>query len=307
MNSNVLIYSVLWSCLLAHIWTSPHMLRLLPFPFAFFLIKKCLIGIHGSETYIILKDKVSSLLEARKEALLPPSVRMIVRYLVLGDNLVVDLLEKSLDSIVSLAVILIVLFALLLTAFFLALQIYGESIHLLSLMSNIINSMVINHPELSQLLPEGLYGTDLFNELVGNAYLYGRKWIKRSVRSLLNVGSSEDTNNLNASMMIERQLVEVWDRSYHLWLSRDNDTVSPTGSVFPHSSVIVKPRHVSPGGYNWNIFFAAFRTLDFTVGFHLLKEHIDTVMSILESLWLAVQGKHFVYWLDHSLLFSPSF
>ena len=295
ITSNVYIYALLWSCLLAYIWKNPQILLLLPFPLAFFSLKWLWSQFAFLDVISCAMDVIfSTWFETRRDALVPPIIKTTFHYLRVGDKKLSEFIEKSLDSLCSLTVILIMLFGMLLAAVFLAFQIYGESIHLVNLMSSIVNTTLVNNPELSQMLPEGLYGADMVDELIGNAYLHGRKWLKNAIRGLLNV-NNDDASSLNASMAIEKQLLHVWDRSYQLWLNRDNET---------QSQMVIKSRNLSGVPYNWNMLFAAFKTLDFSTGFHVIKENIDTVLSILESIWVLLKGNLSLFFSALTAIFS---
>lgn len=188
-------------------------------------------------------------------------------------------LEKSLDSLSTLTVMFGVVCGLSLAALFLSFEIYGESIHLVNLISNVVNSTIVNNPELSSFLPDGLrYGNSsesvFFDQMIGNAYLYGRKWLKRTVRNVLNVGSDE--SSLNASMAIEKQLLEVLDRSYQMWLIRDTNSTEDSEM----RTFVIQPKYINSDSYNWNKLIEALKTLDFGLCFHLFKDNIDTVLSV---------------------------
>ena len=59
-------------------------------------------------------------------------------------------------------------------------QIQGESMHLVSLGSQVINSTMVSNPEFLALLPEGM--NEVVSSALDDAYLYGREWIQSMVR-----------------------------------------------------------------------------------------------------------------------------
>lgn len=129
-----------------------------------------------------------------------------------------------------------------------------------------MNSTLAYSPQLAKAFPVGFLGNNnLVDEMIANAYVYGRQWLQKSIRSALNVGP--DANN-NASISVEKQLIEVWDRVYHQWLIRNTNSTS------------YELNNRSFEAYNWNRLFAALQTLDFALCFNLLKENLDTVFSV---------------------------
>ena len=116
----------------------------------------------------------------------------------------------------------------------------------------------------------------MLDEMVKNGYEYGRQYIKNSVQNALNVDG-----NVTKTIIVEKQILEIWDRAYHLWLIRNsNDTGMPQKGPYDYAKL-------------WN----AFKSLDFYLGFNILKENIDILISVLDSLWLVLKG-------NVSLLFS---
>lgn len=136
-----------------------------------------------------------------------------------------------------------------------------------------VNTTIARNPELSQMFPEGLYEHGLLDDMIGNAYLYGRKWLKNTVRHVLQGDVNKDSENANATRAIEKQLLEVWDRIYHLWLVRNTND-----SDYEFASPLVKSaRDIKP--YNWNKLVDALKTLNLTLCFNMVKENIDTLIS----------------------------
>ena len=304
--SNAYIYALLWTCILAHIWSNPQILILLPIPLSIMSLRWLFSHFTFPIHMQIILDQLNSWLDSRRDAIFHPFMRTTYRYLILGDSMIAASLEKSLDTLCSLFVILMVIVSLLLAAIFLAFQIYGESIHLVNVFGNIVNATLESHPEFISLF--STYDSSenstssgnitLFNEIISNAYFHGRKWLKKTVRAVLNVANESDEGALNASLVIEKKLLEVWDKSYHMWLTRDN--ISAEHII---QSGLMKSKHLASASTSnaseltWNTLIDAFKTLDFSQCFNLFKENLDTVMSVLESIWIVLKG-------NVSLIFS---
>jgi hypothetical protein len=138
-------------------------------------------------------------------------------------------------------------------------------------MSNVVNKTIGDNPELTQLLPESFRGVHgVLDEVIRNGYEYGREYIKETIRNVLNVDG-----NVTKTKVVEKQILEIWDRAYHLWLLRnDNQTDS-----FPKK-----------GPYDFDKLYNALKTLDFTLCFNIVKENIDTLVSVFDSVWLLLKG-----------------
>jgi len=146
------------------------------------------------------------------------------------------------------------------------------------MMSNVFNRTIGDNQELAQLLPESFQGVHgMLDEVIRNGYEYGREYIKNTIRNALNVDG-----NVTKTVVVEKQILEIWDRAYHLWLVRNaNETDS-----FPKK-----------GPYDFDKLYNALKTLDFTLCFNIVKENIDTVISVFDSVWILLKG-------NVSLLFS---
>ena len=294
--SNVYIYALLWTCCLAYVWLNPQILLLLPIPLVLLSLRWVWNRFFLPDQILLSWMDTKSWFKERRDALVHPVLRQVFQYLILGDKTMAQVLEKSLDTLCSLSVIFFVLVGMILAAAFLTFQIYGESIHLVNVCGNIVNSTLTNNPEFTSLFSDNssVNSTDLtfLDDLIGNAYFYGRKWLKKTIRSVLNVGPDEAS--LNASIAIEKQLLEVWDRSYQMWLSRDKQEMPPDADVFLDATApgpFMKAKHMHPSSdYNWNTLLDALKTLNFGLCFNVLKENVDTVLSVLESVWILVKG-----------------
>lgn len=191
---------------------------------------------------------------------------------------IISQIEDSIDTISSACVIGIVATIVIFTALYLSFQIYSESVYLIEKISISANKILDNNPDLKSLLPDGLTGVhSLLDGAVKNTYQHGREWIKKSTRQLLN-NAAMDEFNTTQSAMIEKQMVEFWDRAYGLWLDkRANDTASvdSTGGQRP---------------YDWNRLFDALQSLNFSLCAQIFKQNWDTLMSLMYSLTKVLKG-----------------
>ena len=85
-------------------------------------------------------------------------------------------LINQLDAVVTAVIIIVVMVLTVLASVFVAVQIYGESVQLLQLGTNLVNQTV-NHPEARQWLPQGIDKMVNLDTVVDNAYAYGKTGI----------------------------------------------------------------------------------------------------------------------------------
>lgn len=270
--SNYYLYGLLWACVLAEIWLHVWLLHLL-------LIPAVYIGIKYSATkfgvldflkakFVSSWDLCKERIEERKDALVPVPLRGLGKLLMQGDQKVISVLEGSIDTFTSIAAILAVLVFAFVGTIFIAIQIYGESVHLVSVTSSLINRTVHN-TEIQQLVPESLRDVQgTLDTMLGDAYLYGREWISSSVRKMI-----DDQNDTRAAAL-EKQILEVFDRVYELYISR---SVNDTNSDLQHMA-------------SFDNLLDGLKTLNFDLIINFVKENIGTLISVLDSVWTVLMG-----------------
>lgn len=185
-----------------------------------------------------------------------------------------NVMESYIDAISTLCVIALVMFIVNFTAIYLSFQIYTEGVYLIERLSGSFNYIVDSNPDLKQLLPEGITGVQgLLDGAVNNTYQHGREWIIKSTRQLLNNAAMENFNTTQ-STLIEKQMVEFWDRAYVLWLKNRNGTET----IDTHSP------------YDWNRLLDALKTLNFTLCTEIFKQNWETLISIMDSVGKVMKG-----------------
>lgn len=157
---------------------------------------------------------------------------------------------------------------------FAATQFYAEGDHLVRVGANVINSTVSQYPEMSQILPEGW--ESLTDSLVGNAYHYGRDYIKTLIRD-----SVAERNPEKAEEM-EKQVIELWDRIYMSW----NRT---WGSFESNDDVGGGDK-----GIEWNDFVKTGQNVthgfDYRTLVNYARSNFGQIRGILESAWSVLIG-----------------
>ncbi|XP_054926815.2 transmembrane protein 245 isoform X2 [Dermacentor andersoni] len=271
-RSRLYLSTLVWACLLAQLWRYIWLLHLTYVPLLYTVIKR--VGSHLN-LWSCLRDQsrtacwtLRNWYEERSQALFPAPVHGLWRLLREGDKRMVSVLKTSIDSLTTIGILLLVSLLATVGTIFLALQVYGESMHLVEVTSSLINHTVVNSPELQQLLPESLRNAQgAFDSMLGDAYLYGRQWISGAVRRALD--DADESHKLE----VERQTLELWDRAYHLWVAR-NASDDPT-------------LHHGP---SWDALTDSLRNLDFALFTSFVRDNIGTLMSVFESIWNLLKG-----------------
>ncbi|XP_037517363.1 transmembrane protein 245 isoform X2 [Rhipicephalus sanguineus] len=271
-RSRLYLSTLVWACLLAQLWRYIWLLHLTYVPLLYTVIKR--VGSHLN-LWSCLRDQSRTVCwtlrnwyEERSQALFPAPVHGLWRLLREGDKRMVSVLKTSIDSLTTIGILLLVTLLATVGTIFLALQVYGESMHLVEVTSSLINHTVVNSPELQELLPESLRNAQgAFDSMLGDAYLYGRQWISGAVRRAL------DDADESHVLEVERQTLELWDRAYHLWVAR-NATDDPT-------------LHHGP---SWDALTDSLRNLDFSLFSSFVRDNIGTLMSVFESIWNLLKG-----------------
>ncbi|KAL1424514.1 hypothetical protein MTO96_020067 [Rhipicephalus appendiculatus] len=271
-RSRLYLSTLVWACLLAQLWRYIWLLHLTYVPLLYTVTKR--VGNHLN-LWSCLRDQSRTVCwtlrnwyDERSQALFPAPVHGLWRLLREGDKRMVSVLKTSIDSLTTIGILLLVILLATVGTIFLALQVYGESMHLVEVTSSLINHTVVNSPELQELLPESLRNAQgAFDSMLGDAYLYGRQWISGAVRRALD--DADESHKLE----VERQTLELWDRAYHLWVAR-NATDDPT-------------LHHGP---SWDALTDSLRNLDFSLFTSFIRDNIGTLMSVFESIWNLLKG-----------------
>ncbi|XP_011859415.1 PREDICTED: transmembrane protein 245 isoform X2 [Vollenhovia emeryi] len=279
VDTDKYMYGALYACAGMLLWKHRWIAHILVIPLVYYVVKQ--LGSYFGFWEMILGyfDSMIRALRSwcmeRHQALVPSNIRGLYKLSIIVDGKLRNVLKSSVNAVATTLVILGLIVFTTCASIFITIQIYAEGLHLVQVTGEILNSTLMNNPDIDWV-PEKW--EESVNSVLDNAYTYGRSAISDGIRGLV-----KDLEPAKAEQM-EKKVLELWDRLYQAWMmsSTDPDLVGPTVDVMSAYTA-------------WESFKESFgktplQLFNMTSIQNFAKENIGILMSVLDSLWGIVKG-----------------
>ncbi|KAF7991955.1 hypothetical protein HCN44_010756 [Aphidius gifuensis] len=272
------MYGAMWACTGMLLWKQKWILAFLIIPIVWYIIKQTSRSFGLSK---IIKNQLKPMIEyvkkwydQRQDAILPIHIRGIYKLYIIIDKKLRDVLKGSVDAVATIIVIFGLIIFLFCSSIFIIIQIYGEGMHLIQVTGEILNSTLVNNPDIDWLPQQW---EESVNSLLDNAYTYGRTAISDGIKGLV-----KDMEHTKAEI-IEKKVIELWDRLYQAWMqsTEPDDLIGPTVDVSAAATVwqsLIENYNKIPGVFNMS-------SLQ-----NFAKDNIGILLSVLDSVLRIIKG-----------------
>ncbi|XP_055313309.1 transmembrane protein 245 isoform X2 [Sitodiplosis mosellana] len=214
-----------------------------------------------------LYAQVQDWIYQRQSALLPLCLPGILKLNSKVHTYVRITFRDSVDTASSILVIILLILLVIFASVFCAVEIYSEAITVVQLGSDVVNYTINHRPELMTMFPEGM--VDSMDDIIENAYEYGRNGIETYVDKFLKDADQEQRRKL------KQQILVIWDRIIQYWMDKKTDkahgpSVSPV-AITDSIGEIVYNEAAQQGVIS------------------LIKSNIGTLLEVTDSIWLIVK------------------
>lgn len=233
---------------------------------------------YVSEKAIRIQTAIENWITERYTAIFPICLPGIIQINRKVHRWLRDSLKSSVDTMSSIAVIVLMLVVVISAGVFLAVQIYSEGIAVAQLGHEVIQKAFIHRPELKDMFPEST-----FDNIIDNAHEYGRKTIETYIDDIL-----KDTDKQQA-IKLKEQVLTTWDRLVQNVLERNgDDTIGPRMGFGIRESIdeIVDNPIAKEGIIAW------------------AKSNVGMLRDVMDSLWIILQKNMYLLGTVFGSIFS---
>ncbi|XP_015110746.1 transmembrane protein 245 isoform X1 [Diachasma alloeum] len=279
VDTDKYMYGAFYACGGMLLWKNKWILTILTLPIVWYFLK--LLGRRsGFWRYVLAQvERLIGVVKAwskeRQQALAPAHVRGIYRVYLIVDKNLREILKGSVDAVATIAVILALIVFTFCASIFITVQIYGEGLHLVQITGEILNSSLVNNPDIDWVPQQW---EESVNSVLDNAYTYGRSAISDGIKGLM-----KDLEPAKAEAL-EKKVLELWDRLYQAWMMSDEDPgmIGPTVDVNAAMTAWESIKE-SFGKMPTQIF-------NMTGIQNFARENVGILMQVLDSVWGIVKG-----------------
>ncbi|XP_037025969.1 transmembrane protein 245 isoform X3 [Bradysia coprophila] len=225
-----------------------------------------------TEKWTELTSGIKNWINVRYSAILPLCLPGVLRLNNKIHKTVRNTMRDSIDTASSILVIILLILIAIFAGIFCAVEIYSETITVVQLGNDVLNWTYHHQPELMGMFPAGV--TESLDNVIENAYQYGRTGIESYVDELLKDADVEQKKHL------KDQLLGIWDRLIQYWVDRQKNN-SFHGPTVPASAISDSIGEIVN---NEELFSVAQQGL---IGW--VKINIGTLMELMDSVWLIVK------------------
>ena len=229
--SGLYLKAVFAAFVLFQLYTHPHVLVLLPFPFSYFLLKRALLYFGLMPRLVAAYEACRTWLAGRRDVIVPTfPVGLVLDQIYAVERQLLAYVSACVDPIVTSLLIFLMIIAVVTLGALVTLELYAESAHLVQTGRRVLfeagNSTVFR--QLNESIYDPGYQDGLDNVL-HSVYNSGREYISSTVQSVLSEGNSQK----EVADEIEAKVLELWDHMYEYWKTRKQNVVpmTPTSST----------------------------------------------------------------------------
>lgn len=230
-QSAIYFKALFFACLITILYKQVLVLCLSFVPVLIYLVNKAIVAFgikdYADEKWKEIKLQFDKWIAPRQSALLPlcwPGVNKmndkVHRYVRIT-------LHESIDMASSIIVIILLILIVIFASVFCAVEIYSETITIVQLGSDVVNYTINHRPELMDMFPEGMQ--DSFDNVIENAYQYGRTGIETYVDEFLKDSDKEQRQKL------KDQILSIWDRLIQFWVDKHKGPIH--GPTVPSTAI----------------------------------------------------------------------